>query len=128
MDPMNRDLVAMAPATYNDGGNITAALTPKEVVFGPNIHKIPGLYEAVDAANNGYNFGGHIMKNVKTYGMPFWSAFSRLNTINSRYTAARTASGGMNAASDSLAGAQSIEQDLLCMMLQFYQKEECLEI
>ena len=102
MNPMNRDLVAMAPATYNDGGEITAALTPKEIVFGPKIHQIPGLYEAVDAANNGYNFGGQIMRNIKTYGMPFWSAFSRLNMVNKRYAGARTASGGMNAASGQL--------------------------
>ncbi|NDB63607.1 MAG: phage tail tape measure protein, partial [Nitrosopumilaceae archaeon] len=102
LNPSNRDLVAMAPLTYNDGGEITAALTPKETVFGPNIHKIPGLYEAVDAANNGYNFGGQIMRNTKTYGMPFWSAFSRLNMINRRYVGARTASGGINSATGQL--------------------------
>ena len=69
MDPANAALVAMAPSTYlNDGGNITAALTPREVVFGPQIQKMPELYAAVDAANNGYNFGGQIMNGVTGYG------------------------------------------------------------
>jgi TP901 family phage tail tape measure protein len=69
MDPANAPLVAMAPSTYlNDGGNITAALTPREVVFGPQIQRMPELYAAVDAANSGYNFGGQIMKGVNSYG------------------------------------------------------------
>ena len=69
MDPANAALVAMAPSTYlNDGGNITAALTPREVVFGPQIQKMPELYAAVDAANNGYSFGGQIMKGINSYG------------------------------------------------------------
>ena len=69
MDPANAALVAMAPSTYlNDGGSITAALTPREVVFGPQIQRMPDLYAAVDAANNGYNFGGQIMNGVAGYG------------------------------------------------------------
>ena len=69
MDPANAALVAMAPKTYlNDGGNITAALTPRETVFGPEIQRMPELYAAVDAANNGYNFGGQIMNGIAGYG------------------------------------------------------------
>ena len=69
MDPANAPLVAMAPSTYlNDGGNITAALTPREVVFGPQIQRMPELYAAVDAANSGYNFGGQIMNGISGYG------------------------------------------------------------
>jgi TP901 family phage tail tape measure protein len=69
MDPANAALVAMAPSTYlNDGGSITAALTPRETVFGPEIQRMPELYAAVDAANNGYNFGGQIMKGINSYG------------------------------------------------------------
>ena len=69
MDPANAALVAMAPSTYlNDGGSITAALTPRETVFGPQIQRMPELYAAVDAANNGYNFGGQIMNGVSGYG------------------------------------------------------------
>ena len=69
MDPANAALVAMAPSTYlNDGGNITAALTPREVVFGPQIQRMPELYAAVDAANSGYSFGGQIMQGVNSYG------------------------------------------------------------
>ena len=69
MDPANAALVAMAPQTYlNNGGEITAALTPRETVFGPAIQRMPELYAAVDAANNGYNFGGQIMNGINGYG------------------------------------------------------------
>jgi len=68
MDPANAPLVAAAAGTYNDGGTITAALTPKETVFGPKIQRMPELYAAVDAANNGYNFGGQIMSRIAGYG------------------------------------------------------------
>ena len=68
MDPANAPLVAMASATYENGGEITAALTPRETVFGPKIQRMPELYAAVDAANNGYNFGGQIMSGVTGYG------------------------------------------------------------
>jgi TP901 family phage tail tape measure protein len=68
MDPANAPLVAMASATYENGGQITAALTPREVVFGPKIQRMPELYAAVDAANSGYNFGGQIMDGVTGYG------------------------------------------------------------
>lgn len=68
MDPANAPLVAMASATYENGGEITAALTPKEVVFGPKIQRMPELYAAVDAANSGYSFGGQIMKGTYGYG------------------------------------------------------------
>ena len=69
MDPANADLVAMAPQTYlNSGGEITANLTPGETVFGPKISKDPELYAAVDAANNGYSFGGQIKRGLKSYG------------------------------------------------------------
>ncbi|MFN9957150.1 MAG: hypothetical protein ACK55I_28945, partial [bacterium] len=83
MDPANRDLVSMASATFNDGGNIVAALTPKETVYGPNIHKIPGLYEAVDAANNGYNFGGQIMRGIANYGA--WDDYKSRAALAYRY-------------------------------------------
>ena len=68
MDPANAPLIAMASATYENGGEITAALTPRETVFGPKIQKMPELYAAIDAANNGYNFGGQIMSGVSGYG------------------------------------------------------------
>lgn len=68
MDPANAPLVAMASATYENGGEITAALTPKETVFGPKIQRMPELYAAVDAANSGYNFGGQIMNGITGYG------------------------------------------------------------
>jgi hypothetical protein len=68
MDPANAPLVAMASATYENGGEITAALTPREVVFGPKIQRMPELYAAVDAANSGYNFGGQIMHGTYGYG------------------------------------------------------------
>jgi TP901 family phage tail tape measure protein len=68
MDPANAPLVEMAAATYEDGGKITAALTPREVVFGPRIQRMPELYAAVDAANNGYSFGGQIMRGTYGYG------------------------------------------------------------
>ena len=68
MDPANAPLVAMASATYENGGEITAALTPKETVFGPKIQRMPELYAAVDAANSGYNFGGQIMNGIAGYG------------------------------------------------------------
>jgi TP901 family phage tail tape measure protein len=68
MDPSNAPLVAMASATYENGGEITAALTPRETVFGPKIQRMPELYAAVDAANSGYNFGGQIMNGVTGYG------------------------------------------------------------
>jgi TP901 family phage tail tape measure protein len=68
MDPANAPLVAMADATYENGGEITAALTPRETVFGPKIQRMPELYAAVDAANSGYNFGGQIMNGITGYG------------------------------------------------------------
>ncbi len=68
MDPANAPLVEMAAATYEDGGKITAALTPREVVFGPKIQRMPELYAAVDAANSGYSFGGQIMRGTYGYG------------------------------------------------------------
>jgi TP901 family phage tail tape measure protein len=69
LDPRNKDLVAAAPSTFNAGGaTMTAMLTPKETIFGPGIHKNPALYAAVDAANNGYAFGGNILPFKKNYG------------------------------------------------------------
>jgi len=69
LDPANKDLVDMASTTFgNSGPSMTALLTPKETIFGPGIHKNPELYAAVDAANNGYSFGGNIMRNKKNYG------------------------------------------------------------
>jgi TP901 family phage tail tape measure protein len=69
LDPRNKDLVAAAPSTFNAGGDtMTAMLTPKETIFGPGIHKNPALYAAVDAANNGYAFGGNILPFKKNYG------------------------------------------------------------
>jgi uncharacterized protein YoaH (UPF0181 family) len=61
LDPRNAALVAAAPSTYkNNGGEITAMLTPKETVFGPGIQDNPALYAAVDAANNGRPVPGHM--------------------------------------------------------------------
>lgn len=61
LDPRNAELVAAAPSTYkNDGGEITAMLTPKETVFGPGIKDNPALFAAVDAANNGRPVPGHM--------------------------------------------------------------------
>jgi len=83
LDPQNKELVAMAPHTFEDGGKITAALTPGEVVFGPKISRIPGLYDALEAANNGYSFGGQITNNKYGYGQEnIMSIWARL--INSK--------------------------------------------
>ena len=69
LDPKNKHLVDMAPSTYgNSGPSMKALLTPKETVYGPGIHKNPELYAAVDAANNGYSFGGNIMRGKNNYG------------------------------------------------------------
>jgi TP901 family phage tail tape measure protein len=67
----NPELAAFAPMTYNKGGNIVAELTPQETVFGPGIRAIPGLYEAVDAANRGQNVGGTITPGRRNYGIRF---------------------------------------------------------
>jgi hypothetical protein len=70
LDPRNKDLVDAAPSTFsNSGSTMKAMLTPKETIFGPGIHRNPELYAAVDAANNGYAFGGNIMRNKKNYGL-----------------------------------------------------------
>ncbi len=83
LDPQNKNLVAMAPYTFEGGGKITAALTPGEVVFGPKISRIPGLYDALEAANNGYNFGGQIMSTKYGYGQEnIMSIWARL--VNSK--------------------------------------------
>ena len=68
MDPANADLLKIAPYTFNSGGNITAALTPGETIFGAGLHKIPGLSDALEAANNGYRLGGKIRGFKKNYG------------------------------------------------------------
>jgi TP901 family phage tail tape measure protein len=65
----NPELVALAPMTYNQGGNIVAELTPQETVFGSGIHNIPGLYGAVDAANRGQKIGGSIVPTRSSYGL-----------------------------------------------------------
>ena len=83
MDPANASLVAMAPYTYENGGEITAALTPGEIVFGPKIQRDPMLYAAVDAANNGYNFGGQIMRGIGNYGA--WDDYRSRAAIAERY-------------------------------------------
>jgi TP901 family phage tail tape measure protein len=70
LDPSNKDLIAMAPTTYNQGGNtMNALLTPKETVFGPGIHDNPELYAAVEAANNGFSLGGRIKASKINYGL-----------------------------------------------------------
>jgi TP901 family phage tail tape measure protein len=70
LDPRNKDLVNAAPSTFsNSGSTMKAMLTPKETIFGPGIHRDPELYAAVDAANNGYAFGGDISRNKKNYGL-----------------------------------------------------------
>jgi len=69
LNPKNKDLVDMASTTFgNSGPSMKALLTPKETVFGPGIHKNPELYSAVNAANNGYAFGGNIMRQKNNYG------------------------------------------------------------
>ena len=65
----NPDLAALAPLTYNNGGEIVAELTPQETVFGPRIRAIPGLYQAVDAANKGQKVGGTITPGRRNYGI-----------------------------------------------------------
>ena len=71
LDPRNKNLVSAAPSTFSSSSsNMKALLTPKETVFGPGIHRDPELYAAVDAANNGYSFGGNIMMGKKNYGAP----------------------------------------------------------
>ncbi|NBO79214.1 MAG: hypothetical protein EBV27_06270, partial [Actinobacteria bacterium] len=70
---------------YNPGGEIVAALTPGEIVYGPKIQQDPVLYAAVHAANNGYNFGGQIMKSTFSYGndINMMSAYAKhLNSPN----------------------------------------------
>jgi TP901 family phage tail tape measure protein len=70
LDPRNKDLVDAAPSTFsNSGSTMKAMLTPKETIFGPGIHRDPELYAAVDAANNGYAFGGDVSRNKKNYGL-----------------------------------------------------------
>ena len=70
LDPANRDLVSMAPMTYNQGGDtMNALLTPRETVFGPGIHDNPELYAAVEAANNGFSLGGKIKASKLNYGL-----------------------------------------------------------
>ena len=69
----NPELAAYAPMTYNKGGNIVAELTPQETVFGPGIRAIPGLYQAVDAANRGQSVGGTITPGRKNYGVKLTS-------------------------------------------------------
>ena len=69
----NPELAAFAPMTYNKGGNIVAELTPQETVFGPGIRAIPGLYQAVDAANRGQSVGGTITPGRKNYGVKLTS-------------------------------------------------------
>ena len=83
MDPANAPLVEMAAATYEDGGEITAALTPREVVFGPKIQRMPELYNAVEAANNGYNFGGQVIRGIGNYGL--WDDYKSKYAILERY-------------------------------------------
>jgi TP901 family phage tail tape measure protein len=70
LDPRNKDLVDAAPSTFsNSGSTMKAMLTPKETIFGPGIHRDPELYAAVDAANNGYAFGGDVSRNKNNYGL-----------------------------------------------------------
>jgi len=124
MNPANADLAAAAPATHmNDGGNITAALTPGEIVFGRGIQDDPELLARVDAANRGIpggEMGGTIRPSQIGYGlvnMAGWMkivqggrkftdkqvAQARLNLINERYIDDRFVPGdpsrlGINAA------------------------------
>lgn len=51
---------------YNSGGNITAMLTPGEIVFDPSIAG-PNR-KALNALNNGYSFGGTIKRGLGNYG------------------------------------------------------------
>jgi TP901 family phage tail tape measure protein len=70
---------------YNPGGEITAALTPGEIVYGPKLQKDPVLYAAVEAANNGYNFGGQIVRSIGNYGL--WDDYKSRYAILERYDA-----------------------------------------
>jgi TP901 family phage tail tape measure protein len=67
----NPELAALAPLTYNKGGEIVAELTPQETIFGPGIRAIPGLYQAVDAANKGQSIGGTITPGRRNYGIRY---------------------------------------------------------
>lgn len=69
MDPNNSWLHDIAPYTYGSGSStMTAAVTPGELVLGPEIHKDPELYAAVEAVNQGYKLGGDIVPRIKNYG------------------------------------------------------------
>ena len=69
LNPANKDLVALAPYTYSQGGEtMNALLTPKETVFGPGIQDSPELYAAIEAANNGFSLGGRIRGSKGFYG------------------------------------------------------------
>ena len=70
MNPANKWIHEIAPYTYDESGpTVTAAVTPKELVLGRGLRKDPLLYAMVDAANNGYNFGGGIINSImKGYG------------------------------------------------------------
>ena len=74
LDPRNAPLVAAAASTHEgSGSNITALLTPKEVVFGSGIQDNPELFQAVEAANNGvplpkHAAGGRINFSRSNYG------------------------------------------------------------
>ena len=65
MDPANEWIHRIAPYTHEGSSNtVIAEVTPKELVLGKGIRKDPVLYAAVEAANNGYNFGGQIMRGI----------------------------------------------------------------
>jgi len=69
MDPANEWIHRIAPYTHEGSSNtVIAEVTPKELVLGKGIRKDPVLYAAVEAANNGYNFGGQIMRGITNYG------------------------------------------------------------
>jgi TP901 family phage tail tape measure protein len=121
LDPKNKALIEAAPSTYSTNASTTyAALTPKEVVYGPGIMKDPELYAAVEAANNGYNFGGQIKAGIRGYGpMPPSArllALQRMIAAQAKSTYARTVladyASGVRASSGVIRGPA---QDMMAM-------------
>jgi TP901 family phage tail tape measure protein len=116
MNPANADLVAAAPSTYmNNGGNITAALTPGEVVFGPGIQNDPELYARVEAANRGIpggNVGGRIRFNKIGYGLPMPASVRP----SARLAGARVQTSDRATIYEALVGRSGIDQSVLASL------------
>ena len=118
MDPDNSWLHDIAPYTYSSGSStMTAAVTPGELVLGPEIHKDPELYAAVEAVNNGYKLGGDIVPRIKNYGR------MASNLVKSRGLGARVQSDTRRKVYEELVQREGITaQDINLGRLTPYQK------